>query len=41
MRIFTDINISKERGYYQADRVLQALNFEKNEDVLLSTPQPP
>ena len=32
MRIFTDINVSKERETYQAGRVLQALflgNFER------------
>jgi hypothetical protein len=30
MRIFTDINLSKERRDYQLHDVLQALNFEKS-----------
>jgi hypothetical protein len=29
MRIFTDIYVSKERGYYQPHHYLQALNFKK------------
>jgi hypothetical protein len=30
MRIFTDINLSKERRAYQLHDVLQALNLEKS-----------
>jgi hypothetical protein len=30
MRIFTDIYVSKERGYYQPHHYLQALNFKKS-----------
>jgi hypothetical protein len=29
MRIFTDINVSKERGDYHSPHNLQALNLEK------------